>query len=67
MLDHGNIAIKIYGIRGIGSLRAMEYRERLQNLTEEGMHPGVRSSAELALRLLDDENTEITADETPDD
>lgn len=49
MLDHNDIAIKIYGIRGIELNKLGIHKERLESLTEEGINNAVRKAALSAL------------------
>jgi HEAT repeat protein len=52
MLDHNDVAIKIYGIRGIQLNQVAEQKERIEALTEEGINNAVRKAALSALENL---------------
>lgn len=52
MLNHNNVAIKIYGIRGIQLNGFKSQKERLESLTKEGINNAVRKAALGALELF---------------
>ncbi|MBI9108747.1 MAG: HEAT repeat domain-containing protein [Spirochaetales bacterium] len=52
MLDHNDVAIKIYGVRGVQLNRISDQKERLESLTKEGVNNAVRKAALSALENL---------------
>jgi len=52
MMDHNDVAVKIYGIRGVQLNRITDYKERVESLTKEGVNNAVRKAALSALESL---------------
>ncbi|KGE73965.1 HEAT repeat domain-containing protein [Spirochaeta lutea] len=53
MLDHGEITIKIYGIRGLSNQGGESHRERIDGFLADGQHPAIQRAAERALRRIE--------------
>ena len=52
MLNHDDVAIKIYGIRGAELNKTSELKKRIESLTEDGVNNAVRKAALSALEKL---------------
>ncbi len=52
MLNHKDVAVKIYGIRGINLNKFTSLKERIEELTKEGVNSAVRKAALSALEEL---------------
>ena len=51
-LAHSNVAIRLYGLRGIRLNRLGSLREKVRALAEGDPHPAVRREAQLVLETL---------------